>query len=52
MIWWLSGIKWCKLEEVKRHMPIAVAERSEAWTVFDRSEAVIVGSNPALPVDV
>jgi hypothetical protein len=25
---------------------------SEAWTVFDRSEAVIAGSNPALGMDV
>jgi hypothetical protein len=26
--------------------PITVAERSEAWTVFARSDAGIVGSNP------
>jgi hypothetical protein len=32
--------------------PVAVAERSEAWTVFDHSEAVIEGSNPALGMDV
>jgi hypothetical protein len=32
--------------------PVAIAERSEAWTVFDRSEAVIAGSNPALGMDV
>jgi hypothetical protein len=30
----------------------AVAERSEAWTVFDRSEAVTAGSNSALGMDV
>jgi hypothetical protein len=32
--------------------PVAVAEWSEEWTVFDRSEAVIAGSNPALGMDV
>jgi hypothetical protein len=32
--------------------PVAVDERSEAWTIFDRSEAVIAGSNPALGMDV
>jgi hypothetical protein len=31
---------------------VAVAERSEAWTVFDRSETVIAGSDPALVMDV
>jgi hypothetical protein len=31
--------------------PVAVAERSEAWTVFDSSETVIAGSNPTLGVD-
>jgi hypothetical protein len=34
------------------HQPVAVAERSGAWTVFDRSEAVIAGSNSALGMDV
>jgi hypothetical protein len=33
-------------------LPVAVAERSEAWTVFDHSESVIAGSNPALGMDV
>jgi hypothetical protein len=33
-------------------MPVAVAEQFEAWRVFDRSEAVIAGSNPALAMDV
>jgi hypothetical protein len=32
--------------------PVAVAERSEAWAVFGRSEAVIAGSDPALGMDV
>jgi hypothetical protein len=31
--------------------PVAVAERSEAWSVFDSSEAVIEGWNPALGMD-
>jgi hypothetical protein len=33
-------------------MLVAVAERSEAWTVFDRSEALIAGSNPHYGMDV
>jgi hypothetical protein len=33
-------------------MQVAVAERSEAWTVFDRSEAVIAVSSPAVGIDV
>jgi hypothetical protein len=37
-----------KYDFVNRTMPVAAAERSKAWTVFDRSEAVIAGSNPAL----
>jgi hypothetical protein len=37
---------------VKFKGPVAVAERSEAWTIFDRSEAVITGSNPALGMDI
>jgi hypothetical protein len=32
--------------------PITVAERSEAWTVFARSNAGIVGSNPTQGMDV
>jgi hypothetical protein len=32
--------------------PVTVAERSEARTVFARSEAGIVGSNPARGMDV
>jgi hypothetical protein len=32
--------------------PVAVAEQSEAWTVFDRLEGVIEGPNPALRMDV
>jgi hypothetical protein len=34
------------------YKPVAVTERSEVWTVFDRSEAVIAASNPALDMDV
>jgi hypothetical protein len=37
---------------IDSHLPVAVAERFEAWTVFDRSEAVIAGSDPALGMDV
>jgi endo-1,4-beta-D-glucanase Y len=32
--------------------PVTVAERSKAWTVFARSEAEIVDSNPAQDMDV
>jgi hypothetical protein len=32
--------------------PVTVAERSQAWTVFARSDAVIVGSNPTRGMDV
>jgi hypothetical protein len=35
-----------------RQEPVAVAERSEAWTVFDRSEAAISGSNSSFGMDV
>jgi hypothetical protein len=40
------------LEPVIVIEPVTVAERSEAWRVFDRSEAVIAGSNTALGMDV
>jgi hypothetical protein len=33
-------------------MLVTVAEGSKAWTVFARSDAVIVGSNPASGMDV
>jgi hypothetical protein len=33
-------------------VPITVAARSEAWTVFTRSNAGIVGSNPTQRMDV
>jgi hypothetical protein len=33
-------------------MVVAVDEWSEAWTVFDRSEGMIAGSNPSLGMDV
>jgi hypothetical protein len=32
--------------------PVAVAERSEEWIVFSRSEAVIASSNSVLGMDV
>jgi hypothetical protein len=34
------------------YMPVTVAERSGACTVFARSEAGIVGSNPTQGMDV
>jgi hypothetical protein len=46
-----SFVLW-KICGPKREEPIAVAERSEARTVFDRSEAVFASSNPALGMDV
>jgi hypothetical protein len=33
-------------------MPVTVAERPEACTVFARSEATIVGSNPTQGMDI
>jgi hypothetical protein len=33
-------------------VPVTVAERSKAWTVFARSEAGIVYSNPTQGMDV
>jgi hypothetical protein len=33
-------------------VPVAVSEPSKALIVFDRSEAVIAGLNPALGMDV
>jgi hypothetical protein len=38
--------------KLKHYSPVAVAELSEAWAIFDRSEAVNVGSNPAMGMDV
>jgi hypothetical protein len=35
-----------------RNWPVTVAERSRACTVFARSEAGIVGSNPTQDMDV
>jgi hypothetical protein len=35
-----------------QRQPVTVAERSKAWTVFTRSEAGIVGSNPTQGMDV
>jgi hypothetical protein len=39
-------------EDITHPQPVAVAEQSEAWTVFDRSETVMVGSSPVLGMDV
>jgi hypothetical protein len=35
-----------------KHLPVTVAEQSRACTVFARSEAGIVGSNPIQCMDV
>jgi hypothetical protein len=37
---------------VEGSLSIAVAARSEAWTVFARSNAGIMGSNPTQGMDV
>jgi hypothetical protein len=37
---------------IRVSLPVAVAERSKAWTIFDRLEAVTANSNPALGMDV
>jgi hypothetical protein len=37
---------------VRVYVPVTVAERSEAYTVFARSEAGIVVSNPTQGMDV
>jgi hypothetical protein len=34
------------------YLPVTVAERSKAWTVFARSEAGIMGSNSNQAMDV
>jgi hypothetical protein len=36
----------------KTPVSVTVAERSKAWTVFARSEAGIMGSNPTQGMDV
>jgi hypothetical protein len=46
-----SSVPWnlfhnLKLLKLTKKMPITVAERSEAWTVFSRSNSGIVVSNP------
>jgi uncharacterized membrane protein len=44
-------IAW-KLSGMIENMPITLVARSKAWTVFARSNAGIVGSNPAWGMDV
>jgi hypothetical protein len=44
----ISGFRWICMFSA----PITVATRSEAWTVFARSNTGIVGSNPTQGVDV
>jgi hypothetical protein len=40
------------LERIDQLMPVTVAARSEAWTVFARSNVGIMGSNPTWGMDV
>jgi hypothetical protein len=40
------------IKKVKEKEPVTVAESSKACTVFARSEAGIVGSNPIQGMDV
>jgi hypothetical protein len=42
----LKELRSCIFYSVHKYMPATVAERSKKCTVFDRSEARIVGSNP------
>jgi hypothetical protein len=42
----------CRNSILKCSVPVAVAERSKACTVFARSEAGIVGSHPTQGMDV
>jgi hypothetical protein len=50
----VGGIMWCRngFRQGKRRMPVTLAERSKACTVFARSEAAIMGSNPTQGMDV
>jgi hypothetical protein len=41
-----------QLAQIMQRRPITVAARSEAWNVFARSNAGIVGSNPTQGMDV
>jgi hypothetical protein len=40
------------MHAIIHYMPVTVAERSKASTVFARSEAAIVCSNPTQDMDV
>jgi hypothetical protein len=43
--------KYMLLVMIRNIVPVTVTERSKAWTVFARSEAGIVGSNPTEGMD-
>jgi hypothetical protein len=51
---WLKRETQAKMRVGKKDMyrPITVAARSKAWTVYARSNAGIVGSNPTRGMDV
>jgi hypothetical protein len=46
-----QGLLWIT-DRYSRDQPITVASRSKAWTIFARSNAAIVGSNPTQGMDV
>jgi hypothetical protein len=59
----LCGMMWCllaslfwettsEIRPINKTVPITVAAQSKAWTVFARSDAGIVGSNPTEGMDV
>jgi hypothetical protein len=48
----LSGFFFAYLPSTPLFMPVTVAERSKACTVFARSEAGTVGSNTTQGMDV
>jgi hypothetical protein len=53
-LWPLRNTAWppLRITGLDNRMPITVAARSKAWTVFDHSNAGIVGSNPTQGMDV
>jgi hypothetical protein len=49
---WLPGVRFLILFIYTLSLPITVAARSKTWTIFARSNACIVGSNPTQGMDV
>jgi hypothetical protein len=50
--WNIGKRLWISSWQYPVLLPITVAARSQAWTIFARSNAVIVGSNPIRGLDV